>query len=64
MTRLISPSLSPRTWQGAELAVLRGGEELARRAQFILMELPFMGEYNRGAPTFSEAVNFMERLVT
>ena len=48
--------------QGAELDVIRGGEALIRRAAFVLLEAPFCGQYNAGAPTFIEVISFMDRL--
>ena len=48
--------------QGAELDVLRGGESLVKRASFVLLELPFMGQYNAQAPSFLEVVAYMDSL--
>ena len=48
--------------QGAELDVLRGGEALVRRASFVLLELPFMGQYNEGAPNFLQCLAYMDGL--
>jgi len=46
--------------QGAELMVLRGSQNLVKNANFILMELPFMGQYNEGAPTFLDYIKYMD----
>ena len=48
--------------QGAELEVMKGGEALIRRADFVLLELPFMGQYNTAAPTFLEHMVYMDGL--
>ena len=47
--------------QGAELEVLKGGEGLIRAASFLLLELPFMGCYNVGAPSFLEYIAFLDK---
>ena len=31
---------------------MKGGEALMRRASFVLLELPFMGQYNEAAPRY------------
>jgi len=46
--------------QGAELAILKGAPKVLKNAQVIRMELPFAGEYNKGAPTFAQYVEFMD----
>lgn len=48
--------------QGAELAVLQGGEALVRQCAFLLLELPFMGMYNHGAPSFAESIAYLDGL--
>ena len=45
--------------QGAELDVLRGGEDTLKSAMFVLLEMP-VAEYNKGAPSFAEVVAFMD----
>mmetsp|Transcript_82996 Transcript_82996/g.240119 ORF Transcript_82996/g.240119 Transcript_82996/m.240119 type:complete len:258 (+) Transcript_82996:34-807(+) len=47
--------------QGAELAILSGGSFVLSMAEFVVMELPFAGQYNDGAPSFAEYVAFMDR---
>ena len=42
--------------------MLKGGEALVRCASFLLLELPFMGCYNIGAPTFLDCVMYLDRL--
>lgn len=48
--------------QGAELLVLDGGKELIKKAQFITLETPFVGEYNKNAPSFSEYISYMDNI--
>ena len=48
--------------QGAEVEVMRGGEALMRAAQFVMLELPFAGQYNERAPSFLEVVTYMDSL--
>jgi FkbM family methyltransferase len=48
--------------QGAELDILAGGKEIAEKAEVIILELPFVGEYNLGAPVFLEYINYMNKI--
>jgi len=48
--------------QGAEIPILKGGKRLVEQASVIILEIPFMGEYNIGAPNFYEHINFMENI--
>ena len=48
--------------QGSEIPILKGGMEIAKKADFILLEVPFFGQYNTGVPSFSEHVQFMESI--
>lgn len=45
--------------QGSEIDILRGGINLIKKASFIILEIPFLGEYNKGAPQFHEHIEFM-----
>lgn len=47
--------------QGAELAVLRGAPEVLKNAEVLLMEMPFLGQYNVGAPAFPEYIAFLDK---
>lgn len=47
--------------QGAELDVLKGGKNVAQRAEFILLEVKIL-EYNKGAPTFAETIAYMDSI--
>jgi FkbM family methyltransferase len=48
--------------QGAEIPILKGGRNLVNNASVIILEVPFMGEYNLGAPNFYEHINYMENI--
>lgn len=45
--------------QGAELNVLKGGEQLLKDVEVIILEVPFCCEYNQGAPNFLSIINHM-----
>ena len=49
--------------QGAELPILKGaGPELLAKTDFILLELPFFGQYNEGVPTFLEHLQYLDQI--
>ena len=48
--------------QGAEIPILKGGNNLVQKSSVIILEVPFMGEYNIGAPNFYEHINYMENI--
>ena len=48
--------------QGAELPILKGGKKLIQHADVIILELPFMGEYNIGVPDFYEHIKYMNEI--
>jgi len=48
--------------QGAEIPILKGGKNIIDKASVIILEVPFMGEYNIGAPNFYEHLNYMENI--
>lgn len=45
--------------QGAEIPVLKGGERLIQKASYMLLELPFMGEYNESVPSLLEHLKYI-----
>lgn len=45
--------------QGAELEVLKGGEETLRRCELVQLEVAML-PYNKGAPTFLEVLSYMD----
>lgn len=46
--------------QGAELNVMRGASKILAGTKAVLLEMPFAGQYNQGAPSFAEIVKFMD----
>ena len=48
--------------QGAELPILKGGKNLIQFADVIILEVPFMGEYNIGVPDFFEHIKYMNEI--
>ena len=48
--------------QGAEIPILKGVNRLIQKSSVIILEVPFMGEYNIGAPNFYEHINYMENI--
>lgn len=48
--------------QGAEIPILKGASNLYDKIDFIILELPFFGEYNSNVPTFLEHIQFMDSI--
>ena len=48
--------------QGAELDILRGGHRVLQGTEVLLLECPFAGVYNTGAPTFAETIRAVDEL--
>lgn len=48
--------------QGAELDILKGGENLLRNTIAVLLECSFAAQYNQGAPTFAEYIAYMDSI--
>tara|TARA_B100000686_G_scaffold171875_1_gene179082 strand:- start:12246 stop:12908 length:663 start_codon:yes stop_codon:yes gene_type:complete len=48
--------------QGAELPILKGGKRLVQNAKVIILEVPFMGQYNIGVPNFFEHIKYMQEI--
>jgi FkbM family methyltransferase len=48
--------------QGAEIPILKGGQELIKNTEVILLELPFAGQYNKGVPSFEEHISYMKSI--
>lgn len=46
--------------QGAELEVLKGGEETLKRCELVQLEVAML-PYNKGAPTFFEVLSYMDK---
>jgi len=48
--------------QGAEMNVLEGGKEMIKHTSFIIMEMPFLGQYNENTPNFLYHIQKMDEL--
>ena len=48
--------------QGAEIPILKGATKLLEATDFVLLEMPFFGQYNTGVPTFLEHIQFMDSI--
>jgi hypothetical protein len=48
--------------QGAEIPILKGGQELIKNTEVILLEVPFAGHYNKGVPSFQEHICYMKSI--
>lgn len=48
--------------QGAEIPILKGATKLLEVTDFVLLEIPFFGQYNAGVPTFLEHIQFMDSI--
>ena len=48
--------------QGAEIKVLEGGKELIKNTSFIIIEMPFMCQYNENTPNFLEHIKKLDEL--
>jgi len=46
--------------QGAEIPILKGAPEIVKKADFIILEVPYFGQYNEGVPGFLEHIKFMD----
>lgn len=48
--------------QGAEIPILKGAKSILDRTDFIILEIPFFGQYNEGVPDFLEHISFMDKI--
>jgi hypothetical protein len=48
--------------QGSELEILKGSLNVLKKTDFIIMEVPFFGEWNEGAPSFIDCLNFLDKI--
>ncbi len=46
--------------QGSELPILIGGYKTIKGCPIIILEIPFMGQYNTGVPNFYKHMQYME----
>jgi FkbM family methyltransferase len=54
------PDLIKIDTQGSEISVLKGALRTISGTSFMILEMPFMGQYNENAPTFAEYIKFMD----
>jgi FkbM family methyltransferase len=48
--------------QGAEIPILKGATSILEKTDFIILEMPFFGQYNEGVPNFLEHIIFMNSI--
>lgn len=48
--------------QGSEIPILKGASDLYDNIDFIILEIPFFGQFNRGVPDFVEHIKFMNSI--
>lgn len=48
--------------QGAEIPILKGGSNLIKNTEVVLLEIPFAGEYNKNVPNFAQHIQFMDSI--
>ena len=48
--------------QGAEIPVLKGGKKLIDKAEFVILELPFAGQWNKECPDFKTHIDYMNNI--
>jgi len=48
--------------QGAEIPILKGAGNILSKTDFILLEIPFFGQYNESVPGFLEHIKYMDEI--
>lgn len=48
--------------QGAEIPILKGAGDILQKTDFVLLEIPFFGQYNENVPSFLEHIRFMDEI--
>ena len=48
--------------QGAEIPILQGASDFYDNIDFIILEIPFFGQYNENVPSFAEHIAFMDKI--
>jgi FkbM family methyltransferase len=48
--------------QGAEIPILQGASNILSKTNFILLEIPFFGQYNENVSGFLEHIQFMDSI--
>ncbi len=48
--------------QGAEIPILKGAGDILKKTDFIILEIPFFGQFNEGVPNFLEHIQYMDSI--
>lgn len=48
--------------QGAEIPILKGAKNILKYTDFVILEIPFFGEYNVGVGTFLDHIKYMDEI--
>lgn len=48
--------------QGAEISILKGATSIFNRTDFIILEMPLFGQYNKDVPNFAEHINYLDSI--
>lgn len=48
--------------QGSEIPILKGSRNILHKTDFIILEVPFFGEFNLNTPNFLEHISFMDSI--
>lgn len=48
--------------QGAEIPILKGAGKILSKTDFILLEIPFFGQYNENVPNFQKHIEYMNTI--
>lgn len=48
--------------QGAEIPILKGAKAVLTKTDFVVLEMPLFGQYNKGVGTFLEHIAFMDSI--
>lgn len=48
--------------QGAEIPILKGASDVITKTDFIILEMPFFGQYNENVPGFLEHIKYMDSI--
>lgn len=48
--------------QGAEIPILKGATNVLQKTDFVILEIPLFGEYNKNVPRFIDHINFMDSI--
>lgn len=48
--------------QGAEIPILKASTTILQQTDFVILELPFVGNYNVGVPSFADHITYMDSI--